>query len=444
MSVVIQFIILIFCCGTLESAKLQSFSTSEDTQGLTLELIFDAPVKAGISYQANGNVHIIRVPGAISPVFKGRQELDHLLAISFHIKAVKGALEFWFYPRGFFGVSLLPQLDSQTIRIHAKNGYPTREQINPDGKFQVVCIDPGHGGHDPGAPGSKSVEKQIVLALSRQLRDEINQLPGLKAVLTRDADYKLKLEDRPKISDRVGASLFISLHMNSSLPQVRGYEVFYLSEKGATQTLEARLGEAHSQASESIDSSNSETSSMGAVSSSDSILQQIIFDMQQVETLNSSAVLANVLADHLKETGRRSRGVRRAAFVVLKTIDTPSVLIEMGYITNKDDEAFFVSPEGTKKVSSALAKGIYSYLKEQANHPKKTLKEPATVKKSSGNQAGAVEPVYAVYTVKSGDTLGTLAIRHGVRYSSILAANAGLHPDKLFVGQKIRIPVLNE
>jgi len=435
MSSVLQFVILLLCCLNLEAANLESFSTSEDVRGLTLELVFDASVKASISYQAKGNVHIIRVPNAKSPKFKGRQELDHLLAISFHIKPVSGALEFWFYPRGFFGVSLLPQLDSQTIRIHAKNGYPTREEINPDGKYQVVCIDPGHGGHDPGAPGSKSVEKQVVLAMARQLRSEINKLPGMKAVLTRDADYKIKLEDRPKISDRVGASLFVSLHMNSSLPQVRGYEVFYLSEKGATQTLEARLGEAHSQASETLVSSDSQETNAIATNSSESILQQIIFDMQQVETLNSSAVLANVLADHLKETGRRNRGVRRAAFVVLKTIDTPSVLIEMGYITNKDDEAFFTSEEGKNKVTLALAKGIQSFLSKNEIKP---------AKKSSGNPAGAVEPAYAVYTVQSGDTLGNLAIRHGVRYSSILAANAGLHPDKLFVGQKIRIPVLNE
>ncbi len=413
------------------TAHLQSFETAEDLRGYDVRLKFDSKPDYTVRYVPHTNHYVFRLKNTDSPSLKGRQGLSHLLAISFHVKDKGNDLELLVYPRGYFGLIHTWDEASKILKIRFKNGYPTREDLDPERKLKIVCIDPGHGGHDPGAQGGRTKEKELALAMARELRDVINSKDGFKAFLTREKDYKIQLEDRPRISDRAEASIFVSLHLNASIPKVHGFEVFYLSDKGATQTLEKNLEDG---------TLKSEVEHPGVPEQSQDIVRQILLDMQQVETMNSSSLLANTVAASLKETGRRSRGVRRAAFVVLKTLNTPSILIEMGYITNPSEEAYFADSGKRKEFAGKIARGIQEFLSVPLEHLSSGNSPTSMVNPQLANMSQA-EPEIKIYIVKKGDTLGEIANRMKISYSEILKANSGIKPDRIYIGQKIRVPL---
>jgi|GEM_PF-1039445 len=445
----ILFLLLVSEGSAASGASLRDFEALDSHEGLTILLHFDKPVKFQSTYDKVKNRYRLEIPRARSKKILGRQDLDHLLAISFYVKNLKRGLQVILYQRGFFNVKFESLLGSRTIKIFLPNLYPTRNMLDPEGKKYVVCIDPGHGGNDPGAQGIQ-VEKEMNLLISKTLRDMVNQTPGMVAFLTRETDYKIKLEDRPKISDRAGADVFLSLHMNASTPPTRGFEIFYLSEEGGDENIDKNIEGFRGQAEVP-----KEEDPLSLIKPD--LVHKILLDIKQGENMNSSSLLAHALANEMKTfPGSKSRGVRRQAFAVLKTLNTPSVLIELGFITNRKDANLYLSSASRKKMAGLIVDGIRRFFIEQNLVPG-PLKELASIQASSipkpidilrkQKPKTPLRPVQAVsskvayYQVKPGDTFIKIAQLYKIPYQALMSANPGTIPSKIPVGKKLKIPL---
>jgi len=429
------------------AAVFQDFEVLKSEGGLTLLLHFDQPVSFTQEYQKAKRRYRIVIPSARSKTVKGRQDLDHLLAVSFFLRNITGGLEVLLYQRGFPPFDVRKLAAGKTLRLHLKNPYPLRSQLDPSGDQYVVCIDPGHGGHDPGAQGFRA-EKDMTLMIAKTLREVINEFPGMKAFLTREKDYKIKLADRPKISDRADADVFVSLHMNSSTPPTRGFEIYYLSEEGADENVDNHLSalepETHSPEEEIRFLVNQD------------LVQKIILDIKQVENVNSSSSLAHSIGTEMKSIpGSRFRGVRRDAFMVLKTVNTPSVLIELGFITNKRDVNTYLSYRGRRNVAEKITQGIRTFILSENLMPKGVkrvadvseqvldfINSAAPLKPSDILRSKPVRPrEIAYHEVQPGDTFNKIARLYNIPASQLISANPGTRPSAIPVGKRLKIPL---
>lgn len=222
-------------------------------------------------------------------------------------------------------------------------------------KKPLIVIDPGHGGVDPGAIGhSKIYEKNVVLALSKELKRQLINSGKYRAILTRENDVFIRLRDRVAFARKHEADLFISLHADSIKRQnVRGTSIYTLSQK-ASDAQTAKLAEKENQADliAGID-----------LSVEDEQVAFILGDFLMTDTMNQSNFFANTLVDKLKDNNIRTldRPHRYAGFAVLKAPDIPSVLIETGFMSNRTEASLLNQPEHRKKVASAIRAGIDVY-----------------------------------------------------------------------------------
>jgi N-acetylmuramoyl-L-alanine amidase len=226
-----------------------------------------------------------------------------------------------------------------------------------DNSFRTVVIDPGHGGKDPGALGfSKGVyEKDVVLSVSKKVKKLVEENLDVQVLLTRDEDVFVPLQQRTAFANRNNANLFISLHCNAA-PNRRaeGIEVFFLS---AARSDEAR-------AVELMENSVVEKYEGGveAVKRYDD-LTFILMDMAQAEQLRESSYLAIKLqANLVKKTSAQDRGVKQAGFYVLRGAFMPSALVELGFISNQQEERKLVRASHQQLLAEAIYEGIKSYI----------------------------------------------------------------------------------
>lgn len=221
----------------------------------------------------------------------------------------------------------------------------------------VVVLDPGHGGVDPGAISpSGYYEKQLTLAYALETRAELQKLPNTTVVMTRDHDVFVRLRERVAIAREAKGDLFVSLHADSiANPRVRGGGIYTLSEKASdaeAAALAAKENRADIIAGVDLVARDDEVAS-------------ILIELTQRETMNYSARFANALIPELKQQIRLRRKPHRfAGFVVLKAPDVPSVLIELGYLSNRDDEAMLRSKAHRQRIARAIAASIDAYRKE--------------------------------------------------------------------------------
>ncbi|MBS0235202.1 MAG: N-acetylmuramoyl-L-alanine amidase [Proteobacteria bacterium] len=227
----------------------------------------------------------------------------------------------------------------------------------------VVVIDPGHGGIDPGAIGANSVnEKTIVLAIALQLRDVLQKTGLYDVKMTRSQDVFVSLDNRLKFSRKNGADLFISLHADSIeekvASNVRGATIYTLSSKASDR--QAQIMAEKENASDLL--AGIENIDEG----SDDQVKSILIDLMKRETSNFSADFSQVLVKRLGKSIAMSRVPRRsAAFKVLKQTDAPSVLVELGYISNRADEEQMLTSEWQSKVASAIAGAVQIYFNKR-------------------------------------------------------------------------------
>ncbi len=232
---------------------------------------------------------------------------------------------------------------------------PPPKQAPPPPRQRIIVIDPGHGGIDPGAIGAGGdYEKDIVLRMGLELRRQLEATGRYQVVMTRDADRIVRLRDRLHIAHQSGGQLFISLHADSlvTAPAVRGASVYTLSEQASNDEA-ARLASKENRADilAGLDLSDQED-----------IVTEILIDLAQRDANNKSIEVADLMVDELGTVTRMARQRRsQAGFVVLKSPDMPSVLIELGYLSNADDEASLRNAAHLGGLAKAIVEGIDRY-----------------------------------------------------------------------------------
>ena len=235
---------------------------------------------------------------------------------------------------------------------------PSLRHTSPLAK-KVVVIDAGHGGKDSGALGAHTKEKDDTLAAARLLRDRLERTGRYKVVMTRDTDTYIPLETRVQIARRANADLFISLHADSIGVEggaTRGASVYTLSERGTDRTARGLFGK-------------TDWFMNVALPGQDSATKRILLDLTQRQNVNRSSTFAELLLD--KEgavTPLLRRSHRDANLMVLLAPDVPAVLMEMGFITNPEDEAALADPEHRARMMDAAAEAIDAYFAEDAKY----------------------------------------------------------------------------
>jgi N-acetylmuramoyl-L-alanine amidase len=221
---------------------------------------------------------------------------------------------------------------------------------------KIVVIDAGHGGKDPGARGSDNREKELTLAAARALRDRLERTGKYKVVLTRDSDVFIPLERRVQIARQANADLFLSLHADSgSDSSLRGATVYTLSEKGAD-----RAARQVGRGEDWIDVS---------LPGQDEAVNRILLDLTQRGTVNRSGVFAEFLLSRMsKKTQLLQRSHRDAGYMVLLAPDVPAVLVEMGFITNREDERLLADSDRRRGLMDAVADAVDDYFLQDARY----------------------------------------------------------------------------
>jgi N-acetylmuramoyl-L-alanine amidase len=227
-----------------------------------------------------------------------------------------------------------------------------------DASRPLVVIDPGHGGHDPGAGTDEATEKALTLALARRLKDELLARGGVRVALTRNDDRYLLLEERSGIARRLKADLFLSIHADSAdRADASGATVYTLSDKGSDE-IATRLAARENQA---------DTINGVRLSGTTDTVSAILVDLSQRDTSARSAEFARlILREGAGRVPFRQRSLQQAAFVVLKSPDLPSVLFEVGYLSNARDAERLGTDEGQAAVAETTAQAIRVYFARHA------------------------------------------------------------------------------
>lgn len=233
---------------------------------------------------------------------------------------------------------------------------PAQVDNHEKSKNIVIVIDPGHGGKDPGATGQEgTLEKEVVLKISKQLQSMLNEEPGFCAVLTRSTDYYIPLRKRLAIARKNHADLFIAIHADAyHHSHATGASVYALSQRGATSEAAKWLAEKENE------------SELGGLSDEladkDAILRSVLIDLSQTHTIEASLQVGNAALSNLaKFSTLHHPKVEQAAFVVLKSPDIPSILVETGFLSNPEEEQKLKDPTYQHKTALAIKEGIKHY-----------------------------------------------------------------------------------
>lgn len=354
--------------------------------------------------------------GVIKGVRHGIRE-GHDLRVVFDLSQRAKPQSFLLPPAGEYGHRLVVDLVPEDVVPASERVRQATQAARTGERKMIVAIDAGHGGEDPGAIGpSGTYEKNVVLAIARALKAKLDAMPGVEGLLLRTDDYFIPLKDRYQRAREAEADLFISIHADAFRDfRVRGSSVYVLSQRGAS-----------SEAARMLAQSENEADLIGGVrlDRGDDVLSSVLLDLSQSATMEYSAHAAETLLNQLSSVGRRHRRqVESANFVVLRSPDVPSVLIEVGFISNPQDEQNLNSKAHRDKIASALAQGIHSHFMRTA--PQGTW--------YAANRAEQR------YIVQHGDTLGVIAQQHRVSLSALRATN-NLRGDLIQPGAVLVIP----
>ncbi|MBD3367484.1 MAG: LysM peptidoglycan-binding domain-containing protein [Candidatus Eisenbacteria bacterium] len=278
------------------------------------------------------------------------------------------------------------------------------------GPKRVVIIDPGHGGEDPGTLGNGEIkEKDLVLDIARQLARELETRGRYEVRLTRDGDYFVRLAKRKEIANRRGGDIFISIHANSAPNRnACGTEVFFVSPRGASDQAARELA----------DRENAADLVGGVSPDADTDVLSILVDLKMTDSVSKSSDLARMITRGLSCDGTSESVVKQAGFVVLKNLAMPSVLVEVGFLTNSADVARFKRPDYRSEYVERLADGIDAYFERYA--------PPALADDGT-------------HRVAPGETLWSIARRYDVTVEELREANDLAEDATIRVDQVIRI-----
>jgi N-acetylmuramoyl-L-alanine amidase len=316
--------------------------------------------------------------------------------------------------------------DRLVIDLHQQGNLRAVKRASEEyvaGRDIVIAVDPGHGGHDPGAVGRGNTrEKDVALAVGRLLASRIDAEAGMRAILVRNHDTFVPHRERMEIARKNRADLFVSIHADAvDDPRARGASVYVLSLKGASDEAAKRLAQREN-ASELI----------GGVSlkDKDAVLASVLLDLSQNASLSAGLEIGAEVIAELATLGKVHRStVQQAGFLVLKSPDVPSILIETAYISNPHEEKKLNSRSHQRKLANAILVGIRKYFYE---NPPPNTHLALNLKRTPSHQVNHV--------ISRGDTLSEIAERYNVSMSAIRSANK-LSSDKVRIGQKLTIPL---
>jgi N-acetylmuramoyl-L-alanine amidase len=354
--------------------------------------------------------------GVIRRVRHGVRE-GHDLRVVLDLEGKVRPQSFLLAPAGEYGhrlvVDLYPE-DGQTAEQRVREAVQSAQGGERD---MIVAIDAGHGGEDPGAIGpSGTYEKTVALALARELKEQIDAEPGMRSVLIRTGDYYIPLEERYGRAREARADLFLSIHADAFRDRrVRGSSVYVLSRRGAS-----------SEAAKWLARSENRSDLVGGVKldRDDDVLSSVLLDLSQNVAMEYSSEAAEAILGQLARVGKQHREqVERANFVVLRSPDVPSVLVEVGFISNPHDEANLNSGTHRSQVAEAIVNGVRRHFFDTA--PQGTW--------IAANREGSR------HIVERGDTLGVIAQKYRTSVSSIRQAN-NIDGDVIHPGAVLVIP----
>lgn len=370
--------------------------------------------------------------GAIKKVRSAKQK-NNQLRLVLDLRHKVHPKSFLLKPNSKYGYRLVIDLEKVSNRSHA-NSPKIVKSVNATKKRDlIVAIDAGHGGDDPGAKGPRGTkEKQVVLAISRKLRDIINKKPGMKAVMIRNGDYYISLRGRTRKARKLNADIFVSIHADAfKNPKARGASVFILSSRGAS-----------SEAAKWLAKKENEADLVGGVSldDKDDMLAKMLLDLSQTATIEASTSVASRVLKGLKTVGKTHKpGVERAGFVVLKSPDIPSILVETGFISNPKEEKLLRKSSYQKKLAKAIFNGVNSYFKQYPT-PGTIYARDVDIKQLNESALSSVtKKIIQRHKVVRGDTLSGIAKRYRVSMVAIKKANK-LRSNTLFLGKVLSIP----
>ncbi len=345
---------------------------------------------------------------------RGARRNENDLRVVLDLKKFSRTNSFHLQPNKHYGHRLVVDLFSKQPDEQAPRTVDPENELQ-ENKLRdvIIAIDAGHGGEDPGAKGPRGTyEKDVVLALAKQLAEMINAEHGMKAVLTRKGDYFLRLRKRIGAARKYKADLFVSIHADAFRdPTVHGSSVYVLSKRGASSEHARWLAEQEN-ASDLI----------GGVSLDDKedVLVSVLLDLSQTASLEASIDVADRVLGGLKQVGTvHKKHVEAAAFAVLKSPDIPSILIETAYISNPKEEKKLRSEQHRHKVAGAIRNGLKSYFNDYA--PEGTLLASRK------------------HIITRGDTLSMIAQQYRVSIKKLRSANR-LTNNRIKVGQVLTIP----
>jgi N-acetylmuramoyl-L-alanine amidase len=351
-----------------------------------------------------------------------------------------------------------PVIDAKVIHSIGGSAKQAAALLNGDRKV-IVAVDAGHGGEDPGAHGpGGTLEKNVTLAVARALAEQINKQPGMKAVLTRNGDYFIPLKRRYQIAREQNADMFVSIHADSFRSgDARGSSVWVLSPRGKTSEAARWLADRENRAD-----------LIGGVSLDDKndSLAAVLLDLQQGYAMQASESIAGNVLKALSRLGPTHRGyVEHANFVVLRSPDVPSILVETAFISNPDEERKLRDSAHQQKLAEAVMGGVKNYFEATpppgtwfaAQAARRNGVELASARSDSADEAAgskaahhavqlASEPapradaeVRDLHRVGRGESLRSIARQYGVSVGALKQANR-MNSDALQAGTVLTIP----
>lgn len=255
--------------------------------------------------------------------------------------------------------------EKKVVAVREEKPIPAKNLIHLETKPHIftVVIDPGHGGKDSGARGQRGTnEKDVVLAIAKKLAYQINQKPNMRALLTRTGDYFVPLRQRLKLARKGDADLFVAIHADAFFnANAKGASVYALSEHGATSEAARWLSQRENYAV--LDDVK-----LNALQDRSPMLRSVLIDLAQTATIKDSMRLGTRVLAALDDVSSLHKGnVEQAPFMVLKSPDIPSVLVETGFISNPMEELRLASSSYQDQIAHALCHGIDIYVRKYGN-----------------------------------------------------------------------------
>lgn len=380
------------------------------------------PPRLVIDFKKTRTIKPLTQPPKGHPQFKHlrsavRNKKDFRVVID--LKKPAKSNNFYLLPNKSRGHRLVVDLTNNGIEISKtapKVKKIVKQTIKNKTRDIIVAVDAGHGGKDPGAEGPNGTkEKRVVFAISKKLVDLINRQPGMKAIMVRKSDRKIKLRQRMEIARAANADLFISIHADAvKRSTARGASVYTLSTGGATSEA-AKLLAKHE---------NSVDSVAGFIpAGTEDVVASVLLDLSQSASSSASKNVAKSILKHFKSIGHLHKNeVQKAGFMVLKSPNIPSVLVETAFISNPAEERKLKSSKHQSKMAKAIFEGVVDYFEKYA----------------------AVDTYFALnfnktHTISRGETLSEIALQYGVSMRAIKSANK-LASSRVKIGQVLEIP----